>query len=85
VTVPADMVTIAATVESSNENSTLAEAQAQNMLNETIQALKNAGVEEKDISASSGSGVSSFQSTARSAIRSTTTPPATTNPWHPKR
>ncbi len=65
VTVPADMVTIAATVESNNENSTVAEAQAQNMLNETIQALRNAGVEEKDISASSGSGVSSFQSSSK--------------------
>ncbi|VVB69124.1 Uncharacterised protein [uncultured archaeon] len=60
ITVPADTVTISATVESSNENLTLAEAEAQEMLNKTVDALKNAGVDQKNIIASQGSGVSSF-------------------------
>lgn len=65
VTVPADVATIAVTVESSFENVTLAEAEAERMLNGTMQALRNAGVEDTDISTSSGSGVSSFQSSSK--------------------
>jgi uncharacterized protein YggE len=65
VTVPADTTTIGAYVESSNENSTLAEAQAQEMLNRTTAALMNAGVDELEISSNQNAGVSRLQLSSR--------------------
>jgi uncharacterized protein YggE len=61
VTVSADTVTIGAYVESSNENSTLAEAEAQEMLSRTTAALMNAGVDEKEIGSGQNAGVSRLQ------------------------
>ncbi len=65
VTVPADMVTIAAVAESDNENTTVAEAGAREILNRTKEALLNAGVDQKDMVSSQGSGLSSFQSSSK--------------------
>lgn len=65
VTVPADMVTIAATAESNNENITLAEAAAGEILNRTKDALLKAGIDQKDMSSSQGSGISSFESSSK--------------------
>jgi uncharacterized protein len=62
---PADVVTIIATVESDNENLTLAEESAQEMQNKTIEALKEAGLKQSEITPSQGSGISSFSSSSR--------------------
>jgi len=64
-TAPADTVTIIATVESDNENLTLAEESAQEMQNKTIEALKEAGLKQSEITPSQGSGISSFSSSSR--------------------
>ncbi len=65
VTVPADMVTIAAVAESGNENATIAEAGAREILNGTKEALLKAGVDSKDMASSQGSGMSSFESSSK--------------------
>jgi uncharacterized protein YggE len=65
VTVPADAVSIAVSVRSSNADLSLAEAEAQNTLNLTIEALLAAGVPKDQIIASQSSGRSTFQSQSR--------------------
>lgn len=65
VTVPADTVTISVTVESHNENSTLAQAENQEMLNRTKEALMAAGVKPEEIMSGKSSGLTSFQSSSR--------------------
>lgn len=65
VTVPADMVTIAAVAEIGNENTTIAEAAARELLNKTKEALLKASVDQKDMVSSQGSGVSSFESSSK--------------------
>jgi uncharacterized protein len=74
-TAPADTVTIIATVESDNENLTLAEESAQEMQNKTIEALKEAGLKQSEITPSQGSGISSFSSSSRvcKTVNNTTT------------
>ncbi len=65
VTVPADTVLIAVSVESSNENSTLANAENQEKLDRTKEALVAAGVKPEDILSGKSSGLTSFQSSSR--------------------
>ncbi len=65
VTVPADTVTISVTVESHNENSTLAEAENQERLDRTKEALMAVGVKPEEIMSGRSSGLMSFQSSSR--------------------
>jgi uncharacterized protein YggE len=65
VTVPADMVMISATVESNNENSTLAQAENQEQLDRTKEALMAVGVKPEEIMSGKSSGFMSFQSNSR--------------------
>lgn len=65
VTVPADMVMISVSVESSNDNAALADAENQQKLDETKRALIAAGVRPEDISSGQSSGLMSFQSSSR--------------------
>lgn len=65
VTVSADMVTIAATAESNDANITVAQAAASEILNRTKDALLSAGIDQKAMSSSQGSGVSSFESSSK--------------------
>jgi hypothetical protein len=65
VTVPADTVMISVSVESSNENTTLANAENQEKLERTKEALVAAGVKPEDILSGKSSGLMSFQSTSR--------------------
>ncbi|MDD4161388.1 MAG: SIMPL domain-containing protein [Methanothrix sp.] len=65
VTAPADTATISVSVESGNENATLAQAAVQEKMDKVIDALKEAGVKDEEILPGQSSGVSSFQSTSR--------------------
>lgn len=65
VTVPADTVMISVSVESSNENTTLADAENQEKLERTKEALVAAGVKPEDILSGKSSGLMNFQSTSR--------------------
>lgn len=65
VMVPADSVSIAVSAKSSNADLALAEAEAQNALNLTIEALLAAGVPRDQIISSQSSGRSTFQSQSR--------------------
>ncbi|WP_334102093.1 SIMPL domain-containing protein, partial [Methanothrix soehngenii] len=65
VTVPADIVTISVSVESSNENITQAQDEVGEEMNRVISALKKAGVKDEEILPGQGSGISSFQSSSR--------------------
>jgi uncharacterized protein YggE len=65
VTVPADMVTISVTVESHNENSTLAEAENQEKLDRTREALMAVGVKPEEITSGKSSSRSSLQYSSR--------------------
>jgi hypothetical protein len=61
VSVPADTVMISVSVESSNENSTLANAEIQEKLDRTKEALTAAGVKPEEILSGQSSGLMSFQ------------------------
>ncbi len=65
VTVPADTVMISVAAESHNENSTLAEAENQEMLDRTKDALMAVGVTPEEIMSGKSSGLMSFQSSSR--------------------
>ncbi|HPE51516.1 MAG TPA: SIMPL domain-containing protein, partial [Methanothrix soehngenii] len=65
VTVPADIVTISVSVESSNENITQAQYEVGEEMNRVISALKKAGVKDEEILPGQGSGISSFQSSSK--------------------
>jgi uncharacterized protein len=65
VTVPADTVMISVIVESSNENTTLANAENQERLDRAKEALMAAGVKPEDILSGKSSGLMSFQSSSR--------------------
>ena len=65
VTAPADVVTVIATVESDNENLTLSEEGAQEMQDNLIEALKEAGLKQSEMTPSQGSGISSFSSSSK--------------------
>jgi uncharacterized protein YggE len=65
VTVPADTVLIAVSVESSNENATQADAENQEKLDRAKEALIAAGVKPEDILSGKSSGLMSFQSSSR--------------------
>lgn len=65
VTVPADTVMISVTAESHNENSTLAEAENQENLDRTKEALIALGVTPEEIMSGKSSGLMSFQSSSR--------------------
>lgn len=65
VTVPADTVMILVTVGSHNENSTLAEAENQETLDRTREALMAEGVKPEEIMSGKSSGFTSFQSNSR--------------------
>lgn len=65
VTVPADTVMISVTVESHNENSTLAEAENQERLDRTKEDLMAIGVKPEEIMSGRSSGLTSFQSSSR--------------------
>lgn len=65
VTVPADTVTISVTVESRNENSTLAQAENQVKLDRTKEALMAAGVKPEEIMSGKSSGLTSYQSSSK--------------------
>jgi uncharacterized protein len=64
-TVSADTATISVSVESDNENMTAARADAQEKMQQAINALKAEGVKDEDILPGQSSGVTSFQSTSR--------------------
>jgi uncharacterized protein YggE len=61
VTVPADMVTIGVSVESSNQNLTLASEEAQEALDRTIEALLAVGVKREEIFSGDSSSVFRLQ------------------------
>jgi len=65
VTVPADTTAISVSVESNNENMTLAQGEVQEKMNKVIDALKAAGVKDEEILPGQASGVTSFQSSSR--------------------
>lgn len=65
VTVPADTVLISVTVESSNENSAQAEAENQEALDRTKEALMDIGVKPEEIMSGKSSGFRSIQSNSR--------------------
>ncbi len=65
VTVPADTVMIAVTVESNNEDSAQAEAENQETLDRTKEALMDIGVKPDEIMSGKSSGFRSFQSNSR--------------------
>lgn len=65
VTVPADTVMISVSVESNNENSTLADAENQEKLDRTKEALMTVGVQPEDIMSGKSSGLMSFQSSSK--------------------
>ncbi len=65
VAVPADTTIITVSVESSNENATLAQAEAKGKMDEAIEALKAAGVADDEIVPGQSSGITSFQSDSR--------------------
>jgi uncharacterized protein YggE len=65
VTVPADMVMISIIVESSNGNTTLAEAETQEMLDRTKEALIAVGVKPEEIISGKSSGFRSLQYNSR--------------------
>jgi len=65
VTVPADTVNIAVSAQSRNSNQTLAEEEAQETLDRTVEALLAAGVRRDQILSGQSSGRSSFQSQSR--------------------
>lgn len=65
VTVPADIVTISVSVESSNENITQAQDEVGEEMNRVISALKKAGVKDEEILPGQGSGISNFQSSSK--------------------
>jgi len=61
VTVPADTAAISVSVESNNENMTLAQGEVQEKMNKVVDALKAAGVKDEEILPGQASGVRSFQ------------------------
>jgi uncharacterized protein YggE len=65
VTVPADVTNIAVSAQSSNVDLTQAEAEAQETLNRTIEALMAVGVTEEQILSGQSSGRSTFQSQSK--------------------
>ncbi len=65
VTVPADTTTISVSVESNNENMTLAQGEVQEKMNEVVDALKAAGVKDEEILPGQASGLTSIQSSNR--------------------
>ncbi|MFB3765040.1 MAG: SIMPL domain-containing protein [Methanotrichaceae archaeon] len=65
VTVPADVTIITVSVESNNQNATLAANEVQNKLNKAEDAVVAAGVNRQDILSGQASGTSSFQSSSR--------------------
>ena len=65
VTVPADTTTISVSVESNNENMTLAQGEVQEKMNRVVDALKAAGVKDEEILPGQASGLTSFQSSSR--------------------
>jgi len=65
VTVPADAVMISVSVESNNENMTLARAEVQTKIDNLLNVLKKAGVKDADILPGQSSGITSFQSSSK--------------------
>jgi hypothetical protein len=65
VSVPADTAAISVSVQSNNENMTLAQGEVQEKMNKVIDALKAAGVKDEEILPGQASGVTSFQSSSR--------------------
>jgi len=63
--VPADTAIITVSVESSQANGALAQAEVEEMMNEVIAAVKDAGVADEEIVPGQSSGISSFQSESR--------------------
>jgi len=61
VTVPADTATISVSVESINDNTTMAQSEVQEKMNNAIDALKSAGVKDEEILPGQSSGIESFQ------------------------
>ncbi len=64
-TVPADAALISVSVESNNENATLAQAEVQTEMDQLLDVLKKAGVRDVDILPGQSSGVTSFQSSSK--------------------
>ena len=67
VTVPADAALISVSVESSNENMTLAQADVQTKMDHLLDVLKNAGVKDADILPGNPAGLQVFSPAAMSA------------------
>jgi uncharacterized protein len=65
VTVPADTATISVSVESSNDDTNMAQADVQEKMNNAIDALKTAGVKDEEILPGQSSGVTSIQSSSK--------------------
>ncbi len=65
VTVPADTVAISVSVQSNNENTSLAQSEVQEKMNQAIDALKAAGVKDEEILPGQASGVTDIQSSSR--------------------
>ncbi len=65
VTVPADTAIISVSVESNNENTTLAQNEVQEKMDNVIGALKNAGVKDEEILSGQASGITNIQSSSR--------------------
>ena len=65
VTVPADTATISVSVESINDNTTMAQSEVQEKMNNAIDALKSAGVKDEEILPGQSSGITSIQSSSK--------------------
>jgi len=64
-TVPADTTSISVSVESNNDNMTLASAEVKESMSRVIEALKAAGVTDDEILPGQSSGITSYQSTSK--------------------
>ena len=68
-TVPADAALISVSVESNNENMTMARAEVQTKMDQLLDVLKKAGVKDADILPGQSSGVTSYQSSSKVSKR----------------